>query len=382
MKVAEIFAELGFKIKDENLGEFVNSLSKLSLLSVASAAGLGGIYLALQEITTSALEAANALGNFNAQTGIDTEELQKWQQLGERVGITAQDVTASFSGLQQAVTAIKMGAGNTAPFSFFGLDANTFKTDAEGMRKAMFQISEAYKNADPATRRFLAGQMGLNDSMMQLLTSTKLTNQALDEQFVMLDSGRNSLNELRSTHTQFVQEWRAGMNAVVVALTPAFEGILKIGIAFMELYKSSTAFRYIMNAIFGALAVVLLSISGPITAVVVAFSLWVATLGEIAFYWNEITEAIDDALQAAEKFMNSPMGKLMSGNFGGAFQSIFIPNRQNDTQPGNANDNRQENSLTVISHSDRNSPSFMEELEAVWGKMVGQAAYQRKLKTT
>ncbi len=381
MKVAEIFAELGFKIKDENLGEFVNSLSKLNVATVASAAGLGGVYLALEKITTQAVEAAHALANFNAQTGMSSVELQKWAQLGERVGITAEDVKSSFSGLQQAITAINFGGGNTAPFSFFGIDPRAFSTDAAGMRKAMMEIGKVLKEADPATRRYWASQMGLSDAMIQLLVSTKLTNEELEKQITMLDPARDSLNGLRAAAVQFSQEIKGIGNSIGAALSPALTGLFQIANAFLELYRNSETFRMVMITILAIFGFLIATLMGPLTAIGLAIAFWGAALGEVVFYWNEIKEAINDAYQAAMKFYNSPMGKLLTGNLAGAAQSVFLPNDQGSQNSTNV-DARQDNHLTVHVDAKSGSNGIVESIEDAWERLVGRTAYQRKLKST
>ena len=47
-KVAEIFAELGFKFEKTTLGDFIKSIKELDMSVIASAAGVGGLYLAMK----------------------------------------------------------------------------------------------------------------------------------------------------------------------------------------------------------------------------------------------------------------------------------------------------------------------------------------------
>lgn len=381
MKVAEIFAELGFNIKDENLGDFVNKLATLNLQTIAAAAGLGGVYLGLKNITEAAFEAGNALYSFNAITGMNTEELQKWVAVGEKAGIKASAVTSSFKGLQQAITAIQQGGGNVEPFIRLGIDINTLRTDADGMRSAMNEISEALVTQTPAMRRYYIGMLGMDEAMLQLFESGMATNKMLDDQRFMTDEGVKAMRAFGAATTGLGQEWKKAMQDIAVAIAPAIEGLAILLTKFMEFYNTSDAVRSVTLAIVAIGAALLIALN-PLAVLFTTISGLAIILGIIVKEWDKITAAIDRAVEATARFVNSPMGKLLGGNLVGAAQSVFMPSNQTSNQNSQVNDNRQENHLTVQVNGGAGASGVIDSIEDAWEKLLARTGYQRKLKAT
>lgn len=406
MKVAEIFAELGFNIKDANLGDFVNTLSKLDLLTVSTALGLGSIYLALNKITTEAVAAAHSLSNFAAQTGLSSEELQRWQLLGQQIGVTAEDVKSGFEGIQNSLEAINQGQGNVAPFQRLGLNVHDlqqkFNSGAAGTREAILNIAAALSTASAADRKFFASQMGVNDAMMQFLTSSKLTSEALDHQIIMTDKQRDVLNALGDESTSLSLQWHATMNAFAASIAPILIGLVRLGQEIIQVWKQSfnliaalTAVGLLIGSIFTPLLFTSLGIGVVLSAILVA-------LGLISYYWNDIGEAASHTGELVQEIFNqfqegakpvietlkqihdlmkfSPIG--FGAGLSGDILHMFAP----AGGPGNSDysQNKEENNLTVHVHGDQGGkPSgVIGELEEAWSRLTGRSAYQRKLKVT
>lgn len=407
MKVAEIFAELGFNIKDANLGEFINSLSKIDLMTVTTAAGLGSIYLALNQITTASIQAAHELANFSKQTGLSSEELQRWQLVGERAGITAEEVTSAFKGIQSSLTAISKGGGNTAPFSWLGLNAaemhKKFNEGAKGSREALFDLSRALSTASEADKRFFASQMGVSDAFVQLLASGKATNEMLDLMPVMSDSARDSFDDLRSKGVELNQEWGALLRQIAQDLQPVLDGLVKVGLAVIGVIKEMKPYGDLIKLILLAALLALAPLMPFLTALGILIASILAVLGTMVHYWDAIKAAAQDAGEAVSNFFDNiqkkakpvldvlqAIGKAMTfsplglgAKIGQDQASSFIPSNMNDGRSNDYSQSNQQNSLTVnLNGGGDQKQGLLSEIEDQWNKLIGRGAYQRKLKAT
>lgn len=169
MKVAEIFAYLGFQVDDKGASEFDkkitdlgNNLKKMTIAATAS------IY-AIDRFVDGATRASVAIGNFALQTGLSAEKLQRWQYAAQmtNMAMDADNVTGSIRGLQQALMEIRMGGGNPEAFRWLGVNP---------MNKDAFQVLEQLRkgvaNLDPAFASMYLRQIGLNEQWLNVLKAT------------------------------------------------------------------------------------------------------------------------------------------------------------------------------------------------------------------
>lgn len=169
MKVAEIFAYLGFQVDDKGASEFDKKITDLgNNLKKMTVAATASIY-AIDRFVDGATRASVAIGNFALQTGLSAEKLQRWQYAAQmtNMAMDADNVTGSIRGLQQALMEIRMGGGNPEAFRWLGVNP---------MNKDAFQVLEQLRkgvaNLDPAFASMYLRQIGLNEQWLNVLKST------------------------------------------------------------------------------------------------------------------------------------------------------------------------------------------------------------------
>jgi hypothetical protein len=118
---------------------------------------------ALTGLSIYASKTAAELRRFEMNTGLSAQKLQEWQQQAALSGVSADEMADSLTGLQKAVTEIKLGAGNISPFAMLGVDPHS---DPFAI---LTQLQTKLKSFNPALGTTLATQMGLSDNVIAFL---------------------------------------------------------------------------------------------------------------------------------------------------------------------------------------------------------------------
>lgn len=168
MKIGELFVQLGFKGDDAKLRDFISGMGELNITSVLAGLGVAGAALEVVNFTAKLAGAAQEIRNFHVQTGQSEKDLQQWGALAERAGVKADVIASSVRALQSAVTAIKFGGGNIAPFQMLGIDPR-----GKDMFELMKEIGGVVDNLDPAVARFALSMMGLDESMISVFRTMR-----------------------------------------------------------------------------------------------------------------------------------------------------------------------------------------------------------------
>lgn len=133
LNVGEIFVSLGFKSDTYKVKDFIKSIKEMPLSVASAITALAGLDLGIVHMIGHTLDVANGLSIFSAETGLNTQQLQRWQNVAKGVGLSADTATTSIMGIADAVTQItKFGAAGPAiAFGRLGISdygtANAFK---------------------------------------------------------------------------------------------------------------------------------------------------------------------------------------------------------------------------------------------------------------
>lgn len=176
MKVAEVFALLGFEVDDKGAEEFDKKIESIAKNMRNMALAASAAIFAIDRFTESATRASIAIGNFALQTGLSAEKLQQWQYAAQmsNMAMDADQTATSIKNLQQALLEIRMGGGNPEAFRWLGV--NPMNKDAF---KVIEELRGSVKKLDPAFASMYLKQIGLNENWLNVL---KLT----DEEFANL----------------------------------------------------------------------------------------------------------------------------------------------------------------------------------------------------
>lgn len=168
MKVGELFVSLGVDADQGALDKFTNGVEDLSAaftaLKVAAAAA------AIKTFTQQAIDSTVAIQNFMNQTGLLTTQVRQFvasAQLAD-VAMSAEEITGSLQGLQQAIADIRLGQGNIEPFLLLGINPNN-----ANIFQVLDQLRARVKGLRPEVAVNLLQQLGLNPNFINILKMTR-----------------------------------------------------------------------------------------------------------------------------------------------------------------------------------------------------------------
>lgn len=164
MNVGEFFITLGVNPETAKVKDFVKAVAELPVEAAGALVALGGISLEFKRIAEESINAAVGFEAFTNQTGLSSQELQKWEIVAEQANVSAGSVASSVSALQRQMAEIRMGRGDISSFQLLGINVNG------NAFQVLDQLRERLKGIDRATATNLIGRMGLTPDMMNVLT--------------------------------------------------------------------------------------------------------------------------------------------------------------------------------------------------------------------
>ncbi len=145
------------------VGDLIGGMGALEVATLGEIGALITLAVKIAMVADEAMRAAVSFQAFEVQTGLSSQELQRWQIAGQQVNVTAEQIGSSIAGLQRNLAAIRLGQGNIAPFQILGIGANQ---DAFAV---LDQLRARLKTVNPATASNLVQQMGIDPAMLNIL---------------------------------------------------------------------------------------------------------------------------------------------------------------------------------------------------------------------
>ena len=218
-KVVEMFAELGFKFEKTTLGDFINSVKELDMSVIASAAGVGGLYMAMKNITGEAVDFATVLHNFTVETGIPEEEIQRWMKLSAAQHISKDAILGVVKALESK---------------------GFFPEQVIPMLKTMH---DTIKGWNPMAQAEYLKKYGAES--LQVVLAMKDMNEQLARVSVVGKSGVGTLYALGNKARALEGDFSTGFNKFAITYAPALDHILDD----IEAIGKSGAMQFMMDKV-------------------------------------------------------------------------------------------------------------------------------------
>lgn len=224
MKVGEFFYALGIDVDDGKLDEFEKKLKDIKReMFVFGAAAIAAVY-ALDRFIDSSVRGAVALANFALVTGESATKLQQTQYAYglSNIALTADETTSSIKGLKEAMTQIRLGGGNAAPFGFFGLDIQG--KDAFQVLKELQAKKDKY---EPAIFIQMAKQMGLSENFVAAMQTVTQADFDAAEKLVRPKHVLDALSRVGKEIKLLKENASLFKDDLVAKLEPVWDGLIK-----------------------------------------------------------------------------------------------------------------------------------------------------------
>ena len=225
-KLGEFFVDLVTKVDTYKVKDFAKTIGELPLSIAAGLAALGGMELGFMALTSSTLEMGTQLRLFKAMTGESTDELEKWQMVARRVGLTNEAATGSISKMVGAIAQLKtFGTGPAAEmFGRLGITGVMQKSPGQ----LLAELREKYRQLDPRERSNFAQVAGnLIDPNMMLMFSSKWSSpESMAKMNPMLGaSGMDATRELTEALSVLTDTLRSAFIDVFKKIEPDMKEI-------------------------------------------------------------------------------------------------------------------------------------------------------------
>lgn len=311
MKVGEFFLELTTKGDTSGVDNMSTAVVGAYKKTVALKAAILGAIGAMYALNRSAMSMAVTLKNFAVQTGLSTEEMQKWAYAAEQNDISTQELIESLKALESNRARILKGYGNISPYQLLGLNPE------DDPFTLLDQLAERIKGLDPAIARETVGQLGISENMLNLLKNGNLEFSKLNEKYIVTRKETAQLLALnRAWNDLFfiVKQLATKMAALnvkpflvlVQGLKNVADFTYRIASGFTNLIQQSQTFQRVLLGI-GAVALVAFA---PLTATIAGLFLLVE---DLAVYFsgsgNSLTGLIVDGFKNINKNIDESVSK-------------------------------------------------------------------------
>lgn len=288
MKIGEFFVELGVQGGEKAVAtvkSLIKGIGELPLEAASAIAALGGIEYGLMRLTSQAIQTAIGLHSFTAETGLNAQQLQKWQGVAEQVNVSMESVQSSVQSLERNLQEIRLGRGNISPFQMLGLGVN------QNAFQTLEQLRDKIKGVNPAMATNFISQMGLSPDMIKIL-------QLSNKEFEKLSKNYHGLTQ-QQTET-FLGAKQALTQFNLQLKDTAFEHIEVFLRALEKLWSTFAKFKTELPVILGALALVGAAFA-PITFAIGALLL---VLDDLAEYFTGGDSITGRAIEGLKKLVD------------------------------------------------------------------------------
>lgn len=190
MKIADLFAEIGFKFDTMKLKEVGKAIADLNISSIISTGAVGLLGDKIADLITQTSEMAKGLQTITATTGIGPQFTQQFENVSQALGSSKQEADSFLVSLSKLQTKIAMGQGGTDLQSFIlgGISLDKIKGTTEDLAKDINRVlSTPIQPGDQASmerRKRLMAMIGegfqASPSMVKALNDPEMFTKMLE----------------------------------------------------------------------------------------------------------------------------------------------------------------------------------------------------------
>jgi hypothetical protein len=161
-----------------------------------------------------AIQTAFSLKQFNAETGLSTDKLQRWQSVADEVNNSGKAVAESIKAIVSNQEKIKLGQGNISGYQLLGIDPR------QNAFTILDQLRIKTKGLSQGMKKNILEQMGISKELIQVL---ELSKDKFDEMakgaFIIPKGAIEIIDKARASSKQLggAVSWLKGMIAANLA---------------------------------------------------------------------------------------------------------------------------------------------------------------------
>lgn len=173
MQVGELFVSLGVKGSEKTLGAIggiKDGMKDLSSFSLEAKAAIFGAIYAFERLMSNSGKIGTQLTNLAVTTGLSARTLQQYQYAAQQAGVANEEVTQSFTALQEKMQGMRRGESAPAGRDFLtqALGGNFDQQkifDTQYVTERLNAFAQL-KNVDQAMKTWVLGTFGWTHGMV------------------------------------------------------------------------------------------------------------------------------------------------------------------------------------------------------------------------
>ncbi|PIT43083.1 CHAP domain-containing protein [Snodgrassella alvi] len=261
--------------------------------------GSTGLFKLANDAAHANMEVSKLFG----QLGMATASITDWQNAAGAFGGSAQGMTASLTGIKQAMNGLVM-FGDASMLPYFNALGVSVVDDAGKVRKlddVMLDLADSFQKMPKEQAYTIGKKMGFDDGTINaLISGRKELQEILDIQKRMYHSDGEAIarsRELTKQQAILSAHWQSMKQLVGDALTPILLTLIKVVNSFFEFLQRH---EKVIKAVFQAAAIVigmlliptLLSAGRALLAFIAPFTPLIRLMGALGIAINPVIAAV------------------------------------------------------------------------------------------
>ena len=244
MTIAELFVKIGITGSDDTKKELKSvsdKISDISSSSLAAKAAILGVLYGLQRLTSDAGKAGMSLIQFSTLTGMNIEQLQKYEYAMIQGGGTALDFRNSISTLQDTMSnMINLGEGAPKGFGLFEKAVGFDRAKSNDMFYVIDKLQEFSKTQRPEVAKAMMKSFGITDTVISSMMQGVFNKKNFDAAPIYSMKEAMSLKGIDRAWANVGNDMEHGMGKIIQKFGPGF--INDMGKLVKEVFKLAAAF--------------------------------------------------------------------------------------------------------------------------------------------
>ncbi len=219
MNLDSLFVSLGFDVQDGGLKKMLNGITTFTKSAIGLKVALLGASAVMSKIISDTSMEVAQLQKFSQNTGLAIEELQKWQEAGQKIDITLnkEGIAKSIANLQKNLDEIKFGRGDISTFQILGISIG-----GKDAFQVLDELRGRVQGLNQTEIRNLVEKTGLDASFVSLLKVSAEEFENLSQQIRLSSAQRGGLLEFGKNVKTLQLNLIALKNQISANLAPSF----------------------------------------------------------------------------------------------------------------------------------------------------------------
>lgn len=263
MNIAELFVNLGIKGGEKTvstLGNVKKGLGEIGSTSLEAKAGILGAMYGLERMMAISGAMGTGLTNFAALTGQSAVTLQKWQFAARQAGMSNEELTGSFKGVQNAMANMLMGKGAPEGIALVSKAVGGLQQDKlKDTFYMLTQLQKAMQTLSVEQGNIAGKSFGLSEGTIAAMRRNMFTPENFakapsysDQESKSLDKSNIAWSNLGNKIQMAVGHFNAKHGQQLTTdISKVVDQVIKLAEAFEHLAQSTKLFQLIGKSIEG-----------------------------------------------------------------------------------------------------------------------------------